>query len=108
MNPAARFLRSRSLVITVVVLIASMVLSAFIQERAQVAINDVVDKNARGVYDILVLPKDAEDSGGTLRQPDVLTGTGGITAAELNKVREVSGVAVAAPISLVSKVIQDA
>src|SRR3954468_1696525 len=107
MNPAARFLRSRSLVVTVVVLIASMVLSVFIQERAQVAINDVVDKNARGVYDILVLPKDPKntndsnnntDSGGTLREPDVLTGTGGITAAELNKVREVSGVAVAAPI----------
>ncbi|MCG2622387.1 ABC transporter permease [Arthrobacter sp. I2-34] len=108
MNPAARFLRSRSLVVTVVVLIASMVLSVFIQERAQVAINDVVDKNARGIYDILVLPKDTEDAGGTLRQPDVLTGTGGITAAELNKVRGVSGVAVAAPISLVSKVIQDA
>ncbi|MFD1211251.1 FtsX-like permease family protein [Arthrobacter sp. GCM10027362] len=91
-----------------VVLIASMVLSVFIQERAQVAINDVVDKNARGVYDILVLPKDTTDTPGTLRQPDVLTGIGGITAAELQKVREVSGVAVAAPISLVSKVVQDA
>ncbi|NKX49783.1 hypothetical protein HER39_04190 [Arthrobacter deserti] len=90
------------------VLIASMVLSVFIQERAQVAINDVVDKNARGVYDILVLPQDTKDSEGTLRQPDVLTGTGGITAPELDKVREVSGVAVAAPISLVSKVVQDA
>nr|WP_312856793.1 ABC transporter permease [Arthrobacter mobilis] len=93
---------------TVVVLVAAMVLSVFIQARAQIAINDVVDKNARGLYDILVLPEDTGGSGGTLRQPDVVSGTGGITAAELQQIRQVSGVAVAAPISLVSKVVQDA
>ena len=98
-------MRSRSLVLTVAVLIAAMVLSIFVQGRAQAALTRVVDENTRGVYDILVLP--GGTAGDELRQPDFLSGNGGIAASDLDQVRGIDGVSVAAPISLVSKVVQD-
>ncbi|MGW6175420.1 FtsX-like permease family protein [Arthrobacter sp. NPDC055138] len=104
-NAASRFMRSRSLVLTVAVLIAAMVLSIFVQGRAQASLTRVVDDNTRGVYDILVLP--GGTAGDELRQPDFLSGNGGIAAADLDQVRGIDGVSVAAPISLVSKVVQD-
>ncbi|WP_262105155.1 ABC transporter permease [Arthrobacter sp. Marseille-P9274] len=107
MNAAARFLRSRSLVITVVVLVAAMLLSVFIQDRAQSSLGRVVDTNSRGLYDILVLPEGKGGEGQTLKQPDYLSGAGGITNDQLEQIRSLSGIGVAAPVSLVSKVVQD-
>ncbi|WP_264668324.1 ABC transporter permease [Arthrobacter sp. VKM Ac-2550] len=107
MNAAARFLRSRSLVVTVVVLVAAMLLSVFIQDRAQSSLGQVVDTNSRGLYDILVLPEGKGPDADTLKQPDYVSGTGGITQEQLGQIRGLADVGVAAPISLVSKVVQD-
>ena len=100
-------MRSRSLVVTVVVLVAAMLLSVFIQDRAQSSLGQVVDTNSRGLYDILVLPEGKGPDTDTLKQPDYVSGTGGITQEQLGQIRGLADVGVAAPISLVSKVVQD-
>src|SRR5438067_413678 len=105
MNAVQRFIRSRVLLLTAAILIVAMCLSVFIQTQSQAALNRTVDDNSRGLYDILVQAKapGAKD-GGALLQPEIANGQGGISFDQLDKIRGLTGTAVAAPISLVSRV----
>ncbi|XAS62954.1 FtsX-like permease family protein [Micrococcaceae bacterium Sec5.8] len=105
MNAVQRFIRSRVLLLTASILIASMCLSVLVQSQSQAALNRTVDQNSRGLYDILVQAR-AGGNGG-LVQPDIATGQGGISFEQLGSLRELSGTSVAAPISLVSRVTQN-
>jgi hypothetical protein len=105
MNAVQRFIRSRVLLLTASILIVAMCLSVLVQGQSQAALNRTVDQNSRGIYDILVQAK-AADNGG-LVQPDIATGQGGISFDQLDTIRKLSGTSVAAPISLVSRVTQN-
>ena len=105
MNAVQRFIRSRVLLLTASILIAAMCLSVLVQGQSQAALNRTVDQNSRGLYDILVQAA-AADNGG-LMQPDIATGQGGISFAQLDSLRKLTGTSVAAPISLVSRVTQN-
>ncbi|MFJ3956969.1 FtsX-like permease family protein [Arthrobacter sp. NPDC090010] len=105
MNAVERFIRSRVLLLTATVLIVTMALSVLVQSGSQAALVKTVDQNSRGLYDILVQP--AGKSDGSLMQPDIVTGQGGISFDQLEKIRQMSGTSVAAPISLVSRVTQN-
>ncbi|MFK0071685.1 FtsX-like permease family protein [Arthrobacter woluwensis] len=105
MNAVERFIRSRVLLLTATILIATMALSVLVQSSSQAALVKTVDQNSRGLYDILVqAPGQGE---GKLMQPDIVTGQGGISFDQLDKIRQMDGTAVAAPISLVSRVTQN-
>lgn len=104
MNAVQRFIRSKVLLLTAAILIAAMCLSVLVQSQSQAALNRTVDENSRGLYDILV---QAKAPAGTLMQPEIATGTGGIGFDQLDKIRKLPGTDVAAPISLVSRVTQN-
>ncbi|MDQ0820449.1 hypothetical protein QFZ79_002741 [Arthrobacter sp. V4I6] len=105
MNAVQRFIRSRVLLLTASILIVAMCLSVLVQGQSQAALNRTVDQNSRGLYDVLVQAK-ADDNGG-LMQPEIATGQGGVSFEQLDGIRKLSGTSVAAPISLVSRVIQN-
>ncbi|WP_458111250.1 ABC transporter permease [Arthrobacter sp. R1-13] len=105
MNAVQRFIRSRVLMLTAAILIVAMCLSVLVQGQSQAALNRTVDENSRGLYDILVQPK--AGAGGSLMQPEIANGQGGISFDQLDALRKLSGTSVAAPISLVSRVSQN-
>ncbi|UKA52802.1 ABC transporter permease [Arthrobacter sp. FW305-BF8] len=105
MNAVQRFIRSKVLLLTAAILIFAMCLSVLVQTQSQAALNRTVDQNSRGLYDILVQAKAGSD--GSLMQPEIATGQGGISFNQLQKIRDLSGTSVAAPISLVSRVTQN-
>lgn len=105
MNAVQRFIRSRVLLLTASILIVAMCLSVLVQGQSQAALNRTVDQNSRGLYDVLVQAKAADDGG--LMQPEIAAGQGGISFEQLDSLRKLSGTSVAAPISLVSRVTQN-
>ncbi|MGG5171589.1 FtsX-like permease family protein [Pseudarthrobacter sp. J1738] len=137
MNAVERFIRSRVLLLTAAILIVAMALSVLVQGQSQAALGKTVDQNSRGIYDILVqapvdsksaptasdtaasgqdaTPATGTESSGTeagkdtstLMEPDIANGQGGISFDQLDKIRKLNGSAVAAPISLVSRVTQN-
>jgi hypothetical protein len=107
MNAVQRFIRSRVLLLTAAILIIAMCLSVLIQGQSQAALQRTVDENSRGLYDILVRPKQDSSATGALIQPEIASGQGGIGFEQLEKIRAMDGTAVAAPISLVSRVTQN-
>ena len=104
MNAVQRFIRSKVLLLTAAILIAAMCLSVLVQSQSQAALNRTVDENSRGLYDVLV---QAKAPSGSLMQPEIANGTGGISFEQLEAIRKLSGTSVAAPISLVSRVTQN-
>ena len=99
MNAVQRFIRSKVLLLTAAILIAAMCLSVLVQGQSQAALNRTVDENSRGLYDVLV---QAKAGSGALMQPEIASGSGGISFDQLESIRDLSGTSVAAPISLVS------
>lgn len=84
-----------------------------VTERAQVSLTETVNENWRGAYDILVRPEGARsalEERLNLVEPNFLmfSGEGGISGDQVEKVREVEGVEVAAPISMVGYLSLDA
>lgn len=77
---------------------------------AQVRLASNIGGLARGAFDILVQPAAASNSAlartDGLIEPDYLSfqGKGGISFSQLNKIRKIAGVQVAAPISVVGQV----
>jgi hypothetical protein len=104
MNAVQRFIRSRVLLLTAAILIAAMCLSVVVQSQSQAALSRTVDENSRGLYDVLV---QAKAPSGAMLQPEIANGTGGISFEQLDAIKKLSGTAVAAPISLVSRVTQN-
>lgn len=80
--------------------------STLLRESTQVQLEQQIDRNWRGAYDILVLPPgvqlDVERTDG-LVEPNFLGfgGRGGITMAQLDAIRALDGVDLAAPVMTV-------
>lgn len=77
-----------------------------VSSQSQVRLTETVDENWRGAYDILVRPNGSRSSleeRFNLVEPNFLmfTGGGGISLGQLTEVRNVEGVGVAAPLSMV-------
>ncbi|MBD3941871.1 hypothetical protein IF188_09210 [Microbacterium sp. NEAU-LLC] len=98
-GPLRRLLRQPLRAAAVGLLAASALATAGIQSAASAALRATMDDNWRGAYDILVTPTDAFQPVGELLPPNTLASTGsGMTFDDLEAVRDVAGVEIAAPI----------
>ena len=96
---ARRLSRDRSRLIAVVLLAVVALSASGIQSAAAVVLQQTLDANWRGAYDILVTTKGAKVGIGGLLAPNSLgDGANGMTLAQLAKVRLIPGIDVAAPI----------
>lgn len=104
-----RTLRSVPHTASVVVLFISLLVSSLLTQSAQLRVSEAIDDDWRGLYDILVLPPDAELS--SCRQPGSsatiapnfvgFAASSGLHPEDLDALRAIDGVDVAAPIGLV-------
>ncbi|AYF96873.1 hypothetical protein [Protaetiibacter intestinalis] len=98
-GPVRRLLRERGRAAAIVLVAVSALATAGIQVGAATAMRTTLDANWRGAYDILVTAADATAPIDGMLPPNSLTsGESGMTAADLDAVRGVDGVEVAAPI----------
>ncbi len=97
--------RSVALVLGVLVATAGFVVLTGATTTSQLRVTGSVERETRAAYDILVRPKGSrtplEEHRGLVR-PHYLSGLfGGITTAQLDQVRAVPGVEIAAPIAMI-------
>jgi hypothetical protein len=108
-TPLTRLRRSRLLLVAVLLSGGTAISAGGITERASVRIQGDVDANWRGAYDILVRPPgrrlDLEATSGVV-EPNFLgfAGAGGISVDDLERVRAVAGIDLAAPVAVVGYV----
>lgn len=108
-NPFERLRRSPVAVIGLIVVAGVAVAMASVAERAVVRIEGEVSANWRGAYDLLVRPPgtrlDLERTNG-LVEPNFVgfAGTGGISLDQLEAIRRLPGVELAAPVGFVGYV----
>lgn len=104
-----RLLRNRFAVLAVVTLSVFASGAAVMRESASVELLAAVDSNWRGAYDVLVRPSgaqlDLEQTNG-LVEPNyvVFAGEGGISLEELQAIRSLPGVELAAPVAMIGNV----
>lgn len=110
-----RLARNRPMLVTVMVLLGLGVSATAMSQLTQIRLTEAVNENWRGAYDVLVTPsRDRATSGAAttsgLIEPDFLAygGHGGISFAQLDAIRRISGVAVAAPVTTVGYIVSDA
>lgn len=105
-GPLVRLARNRIAALGLLTIAALAAATAGITQAVQVRVTGEVDANWRGAYDILVRPRGAriaiESTAGVV-EPNFISfsGTGGISSADLARVRRVAGVELAAPIGYV-------
>lgn len=109
MGPLTRLFRDRLSTISVAIAILAVAASTLLQSQASAQLAGALNTNWRGAYDILVRPKSqdlgAGDTQGFVESNFVAaTGSGGISLADLSRIRNVAGVEVAAPIGLVGRI----
>ena len=93
-----RLTRERSRLVAVLLLASVAIAASGIQSSAAAALQATLDENWRGAYDILVTSSgDTSDIDGLLA-PNSLGGGGGLSLDDLESIRAVGGVEVAAPI----------
>ena len=98
-GPLRRLSRDRIRLAATVLLALSVLSVAGVQSAAAATLQSTLDANWRGAYDILVIPKTSTASIGRLVSPNGLPlGAGGMSLADVEMVRKVAGVGVAAPI----------
>ncbi len=102
------------MLVAVVVLLGLGVAATGMSQLTEIRLTEAVNRNWRGAYDILVTPRSERATAGATRtsgliEPDFLAygGHGGISFSELNAIRRISGVAVAAPVSTVGYIASD-
>ncbi|MEU0095102.1 FtsX-like permease family protein [Kribbella sp. NPDC006257] len=99
-----RVRRSVALLIAVLAATSGFVVLSGAAETSQLRTTGTVDANYRAAYDVLVRPKDARsglEQQHNLVRPNYLSGLfGGITMAQLDQIRAVRDVDVAAPIAM--------
>src|SRR5690606_14431453 len=103
-GPARRLLRNRPRVVAVALLAVTAVAASVLQTTAATVLQQTLDEQWRGAFDILVTQAGrAPDSNGFLRS-DALTDatTGRLSFADLERIRDLPGVDVAAPIAEVA------
>lgn len=106
-----RFLRSHTQLAAVSVLGLCVLLAVGVQVYSSLNLSRVLSENWRGAYDLLVTNSDSNltsctAGSDTLVAPNFVSfgGTGGISLDQLNAVRAVGSVAVAAPIGVVGQI----
>jgi len=105
-GPMARLGRARPVAVGLALLGAIAIAAGGTGEVATVRLTEAVNANWRGAYDILVRPAnsklDLEATGG-LVEPNFLgfAGKGGISFAQLDQIKAIPDVALAAPVSVV-------
>lgn len=96
-SPVRRVLRDRMRLVAVALLALVSLAAAGISATAAERLQELLDENWRGAYDILVTAEGGELAG--LMPPNsVASSTQGLTLDDVAVIREVNGVAVAAPI----------
>jgi hypothetical protein len=103
-GPARRLLRNRPRLVAVALLSVTVIAASLLQSTAATVLQQTLDENWRGAYDILVTQAGkAPDTNGFLRS-DALTDatTGRLSLADLERIRALPGVEVAAPIAEVA------
>lgn len=94
-----RLLRQPLRVVAMGLLAVTVLAASGIHSAAALALQRTLDENWRGVYDILVTPRDAvTDVGGMLPPNALTTSEEGITIVQWEQVSALDGVEVAAPI----------
>jgi hypothetical protein len=98
-GPLRRLQRDRARLVAILLLAIVALASSGIQSAAAVTLQQTLNANWRGAYDILVTGKKTDVGTGGFLAPNSLSfGDRGMTLAELAQVDKVSGVEVAAPI----------
>ena len=94
-----RLARDRARLVAILLLAVASLASSGIESAAAVTLQQTLNANWRGAYDILVTGKDADVGSSELLAPNALgSGDHGLTLAQLAQVRQVPGIDVAAPI----------
>ena len=103
-GPARRLWRDRPRVVAVALLAVAVVAASVLQTTSATVLQQTLDENWRGSYDILVTQGGKDPVTGGLLQSDALVDAtiGRLSLADLAAVRAVPGVAVAAPIGEVT------
>ncbi len=108
-GPLTRLRRSRLTLFAVLVLATFAAGAGYMREAAFVRLQGTVDANWRGAFDLLVRPQGArlpiEDTAG-LVEPNYLSfsGEGGISLADLERIRDLPTVELAAPVATIGNV----
>lgn len=97
-GPLRRLARERSRLVAVGLLAATALASSGLQAGAIAALRSTLDANWRGAYDILVTSADADPPVDGMLPPNALGSAGGLSLEDVEVVRGVAGVEVAAPI----------
>ncbi len=97
-GPLRRLLRERSRLVAIGLLAATALASSGLQAGAIAALRASLDANWRGAYDILVTAADAPAPVDGMLPPNALGAAGGLSLTDVETVRAVAGVEVAAPI----------
>lgn len=102
----ARFLRNRFAVFVALLVAAASTVAMMVSRAATLELDETLDDNWRGGYDLLVTPPTQQLSvttTGGLVEPNFIgfTGAGGISESNLGRIRRIAGVEVAAPIGMV-------
>jgi len=102
------------MLVAVLVLLGLGVSATGMSQLTEVRLAEAVNRNWRGAYDILVTPRSHQATAGAAKtsgliEPDFLSygGHGGISFSQLDAIRRISGVALAAPVSTVGYVVAD-
>jgi hypothetical protein len=98
-GPLRRFFRDSGRLVAVLLFAVVALASSGVQSTAAAALQDTLDANWRGAYDILVTAKGAANPVPGLLAPNALSAGGaGLSVTDLSRIRSVQGVDVAAPI----------
>ncbi|MHB8470176.1 MAG: hypothetical protein ACYDCH_10535 [Gaiellaceae bacterium] len=103
------------MLVAVLILLGLGVSATGMAQLTEIRLTQAVNYNWRGAYDILVTPRSARATSGAattsgLIEPDFLAygGHGGISFSQLDAIRRIAGVAVAAPVTTIGYVRADA
>lgn len=103
-GPVRRFLRDRARVVAVALLAITAVAASAMQSTTAAVLQQTLDENWRGTYDILVTQqgKDPVEEGLLSSDSLVDASIGRMSLEDLDLIRSLPGVEVAAPVALVS------
>ena len=106
-----RWARSVALLLGLFVAVTSFTVLTGTAETARLNVIGTVEANARTAYDILVRPVESiseqEATTGIVRPNFLTEASGGISLEQVDTIRGLSGVQVAAPIALVGMVVPE-
>jgi hypothetical protein len=103
-GPGRRLLRNRPRLVAVALLAVTALAASVLQSTAAIVLQQTLDEHWRGAYDLLVTQAGrAPDSNGYLRSDALTDATSGrLSLADLDRIRALPGVDVAAPIAEVA------